>query len=551
MTILPPQGKENKILFLIAFLIMLSVAFIQCYKTTHDLHWSLDADFYRDMAYIQGILEGHFGKDPNISGAYLWYNPLLVSIEALIAKISGLPINEVVMQSGTYLNLLAPLAFFIMLSVLFDFKIALASSLSFLFLASGNIPGFDAATYSPWLYPVCFNQFLFYLNIILCYKAFSAQKYFWFILLGASIGINFLGHTAPALIMILIMASIQSQRIFQSLKEKTYALLKKYLMQGVVTFLFFVIASFPLLYFIIGKYHLQFKNRFPFEYVDTIFIWHNIADMIKVNFSVSFIIAVIGFIWFYRNFRQALLRKIILNWLFIAVIMFIYSTIVASADRHFNIHLPGTVPSFHYFYYLKALQSVFFGFGFLFLIRVLYSWIDNFFHRKIKIFANGKYTNEVLILAVLLYAAINLPSYINRFDFVYYREQILIKEKEKDRIDAYHFIVQNIPSDKVILCEAGDPSLFPVMPTGRKMVSIGISYSNPYVDFGSRETDRNNMILFLKTGQPLSAKGLFDAYHVSFVLLSNVEIEKSNGLQQVLGQPIYKNNLYTLFDLKM
>jgi hypothetical protein len=420
-----------------------------------------------------------------------------------------------------------------------------------LFLASGNIPGFDAATYSPWLYPVCFNQFLFYLNIILCYKAFSSQKYFWFAVLGVSIGINFLGHTAPALIMILIMATIQSQQIFQSLMEKKYDLLRKYLLQGVATFVFFVIASLPLLYYIVGKYHLQFKNRFPFEYVDTIFSTHNFKDMIKANLSVPFIISIIGFVWFYRNFRQPLLRKIILDWLFISIIMYIYSTIVASADRNYNIHLPGTVPSFHYFYYAKALQSVFFGFGFVFLIQLIYGWIENYFARKTMSTDTGNYTNMVLLLAVLLYAAINLPSYLNRYDFVYFREQILIKEKEKDRIDAYHFILQNIPSDKVILCEGGDPSIFPVMPTGRKMVSIGISYSNPYVDFNKRETDRNNMISFLETGQPLSAKGLFDEYHVSFVLLSNSEIEKYNALQPMLGQPIYKNAVYTLFGLKM
>ena len=541
MPALTQQKKVNKIPFLVAFIIMLLIAFIQCYRTTHDLHWSLDGDFYRDMACVQGILEGHFGKDPNYLGEYLWYNPLLVTIEALIVKISGLPMNDVVMQGGTYLNLLGPIAFFIMVSVLFDLKIAIASALSYLFLASGNIPGFDAATYSPWLYPVCFNQFLFYLNVVLCYKAFSTQKYFWFILLGTSIGINFLGHTAPAVLMILILISIQSGNIFKAVKEQEYQSLKKYVLQGIAAFVPFLIASFPLLYFIVGKYHLQFKNRFPFEYVDTIFSSHNFLDMIKVNISISFIISIVGFIWFYKNFHELLIRKIILNWCFIAIIMYVYSSIVASADRHYGIHLPGTVPSFHYFYYLKAVQSVFFGLGFIFLIQTVYQWIRN------KISLTKNYLDPAIIFAVLLYAAINLPSYTSRYDFVFFREQILIKEKEQDRIDAYHYIVQNIPSDKVILCEEGGPSLFPVMPTGRKMVSIGISYSNPYVDFFKREGDRNDMILFLKTGQPVSAKNLFDKYKVSFILLSNIEIKKQDALQTMLAQPVYKNNLYTLF----
>jgi hypothetical protein len=546
MTLFDSQKKENKLTYCVAAVILIGVAFFQCYRTSHDLHWAYDGDFYRDMAYVQGILEGHFGKDPNYLGAYLWYNPLLVSIEALIAKISGLSLNDVVMQAGTFLNVLSPIAFFIMTSLLFNFRIALASLLSYLFLASGNIPGFDAATYSPWLYPVCFNQFLFYLNIVLCYTAFSKQKYVWFILLGTCIGINFLGHTAPAILMILIMISIQAGSIFKAIKKKDYASLKKYLLQGIAAFVPFVIASLPLLYYIVGKYHLQFKNRFPFEYVDTIFIWHNFADMLRVNLSVSFIISIIGFIWFYRNFHETLLRKIILNWFFIGIIMFIYSTIVASVDRHFNIHLPGTVPSFHYFYYLKALQSVFFAFGFVFLISVFWKWIENKVSDKIKntIPANA---NAVFIFFVLAYAAINLPSYIDRYDFTYFREQNLAREKETARIDMYNYIIKNIESDKVILCEDGEPSVYLVMPTGRKMVSIGISYSNPYVDFDTRDSDRNNMVSFVKTGQPHSAEKLFADYKVSYVLLRNSEIETQSSLQPILNRIVYKNSGFTLF----
>ncbi|HXB42834.1 MAG TPA: hypothetical protein VNV85_02205, partial [Puia sp.] len=214
MTALPQHKKESKGLYLIAFLIMLSLACFQCYKTTCDLHWAADPDFDRDIAFVRTSLDGQFGKDPNYKGEYLWYNPLVFSVETLIVKLTSLPPNIVAVRSGAYLNLLGPVAFFGMVLSLFGLEMALASSISFLFFATGNMLGWGAATYSPWLYPVCFTQFIFYINIILCYKAFSTQKYIWFIFLGASVGICFLGHTAPALITILIMASMQSQRIF-------------------------------------------------------------------------------------------------------------------------------------------------------------------------------------------------------------------------------------------------------------------------------------------------------------------------------------------------
>lgn len=446
---------------------MLAMAFYQCYKTTHDLNWPCDTDFDRDVAFVRGTLDGHFGKDPNYVGEYLWYNPLVFSIETVIVKISSLPPEIVAAHAGTYLNLLAPVAFFIMVLSLFGFEAALAALLSFLFLASGNILGWGAATYSPWLYPVCFTQFLFYINIVLCYKAFSAQKYSWFILLGASVGISFLGHTAPSLIIILIMFSLQMQNIFRSFKEKNYSLLKKYILQGIAAFVFFVIAAMPLLYYVVGKYHLHLINRATFEYREGIFILSNFKQMIKANLSVSFLISIVGFVWFYRNFQHRLIRKIIFNWLFISIIMYCYSSLVSMADDKFHIHMPGTVPSFHYFFYLKALQSVFFGFGFVFIISPLIKWVENLYNKRKGLSPSGNYSNILFASMVITCAIIYFPFYKTRPDFVMLGQQAIDYGNDKDKLEVNDYILKNIPADKVILCEL-DYSIFPVMSTGRK-----------------------------------------------------------------------------------
>jgi hypothetical protein len=544
------QQKDKPVASICAFLLMLTLAFIQCYRTTHNLHWSNDGDFYRDMAFIQGTLEGHFGQDPNMAGAYLWYNPLVFLIEALIVRISGSPINDVVLQAGTYLNVLGPLAFFVMVSRIFNYKIALASSLSYLFLATGDIPGCAAATYSPWLYPGCFSQFLFYVNILLCYLAFSSNKYIWFIITGFAIGINFLGHSAPVVLIVLIMIWIQGTRVTRAAKTKDYSQIRIYLLQGLATFVPFVIASMPLLYYIVGKYHLHFLNRYPFELVDTIFIWHNFSEMLRENLSISFAIALIGFVWFYRNVRESLVRSIFLGWFFLSILMFIYSTVVASVDRHFDIHLPGTVPSFHYFHYLKALQSIFFGFGLVYLFQLFITWASQMLAKRTKWTLPASYSSWAFICLVLLYALIYFPKYEKRYDFGYPLEHLVVlSDINKDKIDAYHYIVQHISSDKVILCEQGDPSIFPVMPAGRKMVSVGISYSNPYHDFTSREADRNNMISFLETGQPLAARQLFNVYQVSIVVLSHDAITHYKIRPATVGQVIFSNSEFTIYSI--
>lgn len=536
--------------YLAAIVILLAIAFFQCFRTTHDLHWAYDTDFSRDMAFIQNSLDGHFGKDPNYTGEYLWYNPLLFSIETAIVRISGLPINIVVTQGGAYLNILGPVAFIIMLCFLFDYKIALASLLSFLFLASHNLVGAGAATFSPWLYPGCFSQFLFYLAIILCHVAFTRQRYVWFFLLGISVGIAFLGHAAPAILIILILVSIQGQNMIGAVSKKDYDSLKKYVLQGFAVFASFIVTASPFLFFIMGKYHMHIINTHLFEYHSDLLVWWNITGLLKANISIPFIIAIIGLIWFYKNFHQPLLRKIFLNWLFVSVIMLMYTILLPGIHNRFHLNLPDTVPGYHYFFYLKALQSVFFGFGFVFLFRLVSRLLIHFVNNKAKGSAVGFPINAILILALLFWAIAYFPIYKNRKDFSELRRLSLAKERDQLKIEVYDYITRHIPSEKVILCEE-QYSIFPVMATGRKLVCASILFSNPYTDFLKRYKDMNSMLAFLKTSRPDTAKKLLDDYHVGFVLLANKEIGNDSFHMPVPGQVVFKNDTFTMFELGM
>lgn len=521
---------------------MLGLACIQCYAAAKDIHWFLDPDYYRDMSGVQQNLHGGFGKDPNYLGAWLWYNPLLTGIETIIVRITGLPLNLAFAQAGVWLNLLAPITFTLMLATLFDWRVAAAGLLSFLFLASGNHYTYVAATYSPWLYPGTFTQAIFYLNVIFCYKAFTTQRYSWFLSLGAMLGVSFLGHTAPTVLIILIMVILQTGNLVKSLRGKDYTASKRYVLQGLAAFLLFILFSLPLTYFIVGKYQLKFINRIPFEYVDELLIFRNLPALLRMNFSVALVISVVGAVWFYRNNRQPVTRKIFLAWPLLAILLFVYSTAVSSLDRNYNIHLPGTVPAFHYFFYLKAAQSVFFGFGLVFLLDFLIGYMKALRPEPIR--------SRIITLAILLYAFIYYPFYRNRQDFVYFRTQNLLQDKETDKIATYNYILNNIPQDKVVLCEE-NTSIFPVMATARKMVSNGITYSNPYVDFFQRENARRSMLAYLKTGQPATAKNLFDDYQVSYVLLSNANFEKAAGLSDFDSRLVYKNGSYSLYFIEM
>jgi len=532
--------------YLLACIIMLLLAFIQCYRTVHGLNWASEPDFDRDIAYIHSTLTGHYGQDPNMAGQYMWYNPMIFLSETFIVKLTGLPINLVVARSGAFLNLINPIIFFIVLVKLFDYKVALAGLLSFIFLINGNLPCWGAATYSPWMVSDTAVQFLFYLSIFFCFKAFSEQKIIWFIILGAAIGITFLGHSAPVFIMILILVSIQGQKIFVALKQKQYPLIGTYFLQGLATAVPFIICAFPFLYYVYGKYHLHFINRVILQCAPGVFARKETLNLLKLNITFSLLISILGFIWFYLKFENKVLRKIIWNWLIITLVMYVYESAVPTADKMLHINLPDTIPAFHYFFYFKALQSIFVGFGLIFLFNLLIAWITKLAKKEI----TPKLSNNLFIAAILLYMLVYYPIYSNRWDFTDLRQEAIDKGNEKDKIGVYDFITKNVPSDNVLLCEHG-LSLFPVMPTAVKMVSIETYFSNPYVSYDQRESDRVEMLKDLTTTAPDTSKKLFSAYKVGDVLLSNADFAKYKQPSFASSNVIYKNSSFTILSFNI
>ena len=536
--------SQNSAVYLFACLAMLILAFVQCFRVTRGLEWAYDGDFDRDMAFVQGIVDGHAGVDPNYLGEFPWYNPLLFYVEAGIVKLTALPVNLVVSQAGIYIDLLGPLTFLTMVARLFDVRTAAAAFLSYMFLASGNIVATASATYSPWPYPVTFVQFTFYLSIYFCYLAYSTQRYYWFAILGISCGICFLGHTGPAVVMVLVLILLQGDRFIQAAKGRDFALVKKLLLQGLLTFVFFLLAALPLLYAVVWKYHLHFENRAIFEYRGGILRWGNYRGFLKANINLQFTIAVAGFIWFYRNFHQGLVRKIVLYWLYSALFMFLYTSLLPLLHEKLHIQLPDTCPSYHYFFYLKAIQSVFFGIGCIFLLKAIYRKLAAYRAKtqlKLKI-----RENQMILLVLLLYAFLYFPTYMHRQDFVERYEEGLIRRSEKAKIEVYHYIVAHIPDDKVILCEE-EANDFPVMASGRKMVSTSLMFSNPYVNYQKRSGDRNDMLSYLGSGQPSSAKSLFGEYKVGFILLKNQDSHFFSDGSPADYPLLFRNDQFSLY----
>ena len=79
-----------------------------------------DLDSLRDLGFIQALLDGNYWGDPSYAGEWRYYPPLVHIIVAAIARVSGatdLPLLWT--RLGIWLNLLTPVAFFLMCRGLF------------------------------------------------------------------------------------------------------------------------------------------------------------------------------------------------------------------------------------------------------------------------------------------------------------------------------------------------------------------------------------------------------------------------------------------------
>lgn len=150
---------------LLAFL-MIALAFYQGLNLVSTLDWPPDHDQYREMASVRSLLAEGYGHDPYYRGESIWYNPLTHVTLGLLSRGTELPLERIVTRSGAFLNLLAPIFFYLMAMVLLgDAWLAIPALAAFLFCMGNEFPSWAAATYSPWLYPGSFMQAFFYAAI--------------------------------------------------------------------------------------------------------------------------------------------------------------------------------------------------------------------------------------------------------------------------------------------------------------------------------------------------------------------------------------------------
>lgn len=530
-----PWGYVNSEswLAILMLLFMLVLSIVPALRAVHGLEWGPAMDFYRDGAYVHSILDGHYGQDPQFKGEHLWYTPLIFGLEALLVKLTGLPVHVLLVQAGPWLNLLAPVCFFIMAWYFRGPVVAVAATAIYLFFLVGNEPAWAVPTYTPWLIPISFVQAGFYLGLIAVHRAFRIDRLAAYLGMGALAGMVFMAHAAPALILVALIVILTLHGLRDPLRQGDRRQVWRRFGLSLAAGAMFVLLALPLLRYIVGDYDMRMLNRIPFLYTYELLTLNHIRLFLFYNITWVTVAGLAGLVLLAKEVRMrgGLLLRIQLWWFLICLALFLYAYVISVLNKHLGVQLPGTAPSFHYSFYMKAALVLQAG--------AAIAWIA----RKLPVAPGHARTFAMLVWVVPI--AIVYPGFSGRMDLYGMRSRSIVISEDQDLVAMFHCLRDKLVWDDVVLCD-DDLSVFPLMPSARKAVATVCTMANPYVDLVPRTEDRDAMMDGLSTERADEAV-LLDKYEVTHLMVTTADEARMPLIQKWFPVTVLRTDGYVLF----
>ena len=506
----------------LAFFVLTAIALIHGVKTTAGVVWPYDLDQFRDIGMAQAILDHRYGTDHLYLGETIWYNPLVSAIVAAISAVSRIAPPIVVTQAGAYLNLFAPIAFYVLVTYLFDRLVALAAVAAFLFAPIGDAPSWAAATYSPWMFSQNLAQGFFYLTLVAYGRAIGSNQWRWHLIVGILLGITFLGHTAPAVILgTIILIGLMMNPLTRGPLQVRPGLATKFLpLLLILTFAFII--SLPFTVSILFHYHLKIVNPVPGNWIYGPLAIERLSNFLRGYLSWFGAIAAIGLVVLIRT-RIARPEKIaLLTWLVICCTALAVNE--AQQITSPKLHLM-FVPAHHFLFYLRAIENILFGVGLVWGCRFLARGLASLSRKEEDQRDHFRRPVETTLvaLAVVVFLVLVYPNYRTRFDFTNARSQAVSFAERKAYLDAYRWILSNTKPVDVFLSLNGDLDLSIVGPADRKVVVTSQpEFSNPYVDWKSRSNTASQIVDKL-TSAPSDALAALATNGVNYIITAPID----------------------------
>jgi hypothetical protein len=476
-----------------------------------------DLDQFRDAAAAQASIDGHWLSDPFYRGETIWYTPLLSWTIAVVSRARHTAAAVTLVQAGPYLNALAPIGLFVLVTTLFGPWPACVAVVSLLYAPAQNDPPWASPSYSPWLFGSNFASGLFYLALAVHARGLRRPRAGWWIASGVALGLVFLAHAAPALILGLVFTA--NLLVWQSQdsprRRSPIAVLA-------IVFGTAALVSAPLLWSIVGRYHLHVFNRAPAGWV-----WSAIASpwlVLDRSLNVRTALAVTGVVLLIRRVRDSAEARIVLGWCAAATILFGYGYI----QRAVAPALPAAfVPDFHFYFYLRAAGCVLTGLAVWEMATRVGAAAAR--SRGASIGSVAAFTAAILAIPVAVFAWSALDRY--RDGVAFGEDNAAARRATYAQFDSRLTtrLRDETPADAVVLASPMN-SLVGVGPAGRAVVAVPPEFSNPYVPFEPRARDQQQLFAVLMAGKPEAFVEAAAARGVTHVLLGPQELAAFDAL---------------------
>ena len=431
-------------------------------------------DHFRDIALAQTVRDGAPLSDQYYRGEWLWYNPLLPWTLALGSAMTNTTLEVFHVRAGPWLNLFGPLAFYV-LGVRWIGRTAAFMALAiYLFFGIGDGHGWAYATYSPWLYSNNFAAGIFFAAALALQLASDRPTMARAVCAGALIGLTFLTHTAPALILVAMACAAFARRWLMLLTMGAVA---------------FVVAS-PFLYSIGLQYHFRVVNTTPLSWV-----WGDLRTLDALPQFLKDNAILVGLAAFGAVITPS---RLLLVWLATTTVLLLYA--VSSTTP--------VVPAFHFWKWTTAAMTLLSGAALAWLCSAtpVRPWAA--------VRESPSPSLGVNFIAVSLTVAAvvwHWPVYANRDDFS------LMTERNRDQVDAVAFLRETTEPTDVVLGDTGTVRTI-IGPAGRKTVAPHAFVANPYVPYSPRARARSSMLAAIEAGDVRTYNDLARQYQVSTVV---------------------------------
>ena len=468
-------------------------------------------DILRDIGIAQSMLDGRYPEDHVYPGEVQWYNPGIGALLAAGSWISGAPPPLVAARLGALLNILPPLMFFVLVSVLFDRWTALAAVSFFLFSKGSWTAPWMFSSYTPWLLAANFALAPLFAAFTALVKAMERDSVRWYAGAGVLLGITFIFHTASAVLFGGVLVLLLLHRI----RRKRYAgEAWRHLLTG--PFLLLIIAfvvSLPYSGPILWHYQFRVQNPWPTWLCEPRMTLERLPELLWSGVCIASLVALIGLALLLRSRERGWTKPLLAFWFAVCGIFLLYSYFWQLVELA-SIRLPNLVPGFHFLALLSVLRSVLCGYAVAAAVRRL---AQRFFSSR------DWYGDLCVLLATTLVFMFYFPAYRNAPMFTKTQDVESWAARFTDIIPAYAWLMENTRPEDVVLCREPQAILI-AGPAGRKVVATMLFYSNLYMDFNKRFHDRDAAFTAIQDGDDEAFVALAREYHITYLLVQHEDI---------------------------